>query len=723
VTLALAGNDARGVERSPDGHQHLHASTSASKKESKRPAKAPKDRCEGKKLKFLEKSKLCTHGRDPAPAGMSVAEDVEPLSADETAQPAFVPCDGDGVSGDRVQVIYARANDVTNRYLLYLASIRQWAEDADNIFNNSAAETGGARHIRFVHDANCIPTVLDVTLPNNGDDTFDNTINALSNQGFNKTNRKYMLFVDANVYCGIGGIWPDDQPGSANSSNFGPSYGRSDTGCWSGDVAAHELMHNLGGVQMSAPNTSGGWHCVDEWDVMCYSDTPNFPTMRIECANGSHDLRFDCKHDDYYNTDPNTGSYLDTHWNTADNAFLIGGDTAECPDTSFEPDNTAAQARSFPVGNEETHAFCTDGDQDWVSFAAAAGQTYQIETSNLGLGVDTVLDLYRPDGTTLVSSNDDHNGNASSLITFTPATAGTYFVRVGNAGGASGPGVTYDLSITLFDCPDAAMEPDDTASQAHNIAIGATQSHAFCLEKDWDWVNFTATAGTLYRIETLNLADGTDTILDLYQPNHTTLITSNDDGGGGLASLIRFTPPATGTYYLKVRSFDGIGDPHNTYDLRISVLPNRLVNPGFELDANSDGRPDGWTSNARFTRNGAIKYAGSFSGRHQATDNSGHTIQQNVGGLNGGVSYNFSGRVRIPATSDVFTYRLQVVWRNSSNAIITSRTVKTYSAATGSTWDQASASLVAPAGTTKAQVRLVASNLKATIYVDDLSFR
>jgi hypothetical protein len=167
---------------------------------------ATKDPCKSKKLKHLPKSNTCTHGPDPVPPGRNIAKSVPPLPSSALSPTPAIQCDGDGVSGARVQVIYAHASDVTDRYSTYLPSFRQWAADADQIYQNSAAETAGNRRIRFVHDASCNITVLNVTLSTTGDDTFDNTITELQALGHNRGDRKYMLFVDANVYCGIGGI-------------------------------------------------------------------------------------------------------------------------------------------------------------------------------------------------------------------------------------------------------------------------------------------------------------------------------------------------------------------------------------------------------------------------------------------------------------------------------------------------------------------------------------
>ena len=148
---------------------------------------------------------------------------------------------------------------------------------------------------------------------------------------------------------------------------------------------------------------------------------------------------------------------------------------------------------------------------------------------------------------------------------------------------------------------------------------------------------------------------------------------------------------------------------------------NLVVNGGFELDANGDHGPDSWTSDSRATRSSTSVHSGSYAMRHYATDNSSYTIRQNVPNLVAGATYNFGGWVNIPSTSDSFAFKLQVRWRNASNSVIRTDTIKAYSASTGG-WKQATASLVAPAGTTNAQVSMVVSSLNAKIYVDDITF-
>jgi hypothetical protein len=57
-----------------------------------------------------------------------------------------------------------------------------------------------------------------------------------------------------------------------------------------------------------------------------------------------------------------------------------------------------------------------------------------------------------------------------------------------------------------------------------------------------------------------------------------------------------------------------------------------------------------------------------------------------------------------------------------SNTVISTSVIRTYSASTNNTWNEARASLVPPPGTTNALIQMVVSSLNATIYVDRFRF-
>ena len=145
-----------------------------------------------------------------------------------------------------------------------------------------------------------------------------------------------------------------------------------------------------------------------------------------------------------------------------------------------------------------------------------------------------------------------------------------------------------------------------------------------------------------------------------------------------------------------------------------------LANPSFELDANADSRPDSWTSSARFLRTTAGARSGSYGGTHSA-NNANYTVGQTRTGLTAGTSYTAAGWVNIPATTDAFTFTIQIQWR-SSNSLIRTDTVRAFTGATGG-WVKVSGTYTAPTGANRAVVNMVASSLRGPVQVDDFTLR
>ncbi|GIE92715.1 RICIN domain-containing protein [Paractinoplanes rishiriensis] len=337
-------------------------------------------------------AETCTKGPDAAPAGLSVRRDVTPVTAkapepapptresgnvptdaeiarDEggsalTADaPALVPdaapgeaafvmgahdvaCEGDGRSGKRVQVLYLHEFGTPSRYTDFLGSIRTWSAGVDNIFDESAAETGGSRHIRYVTTPQCRVDVAEVQLPTSALASFATSIQALQTLGYNRNDRKYLMFADANVYCGIATYIADRRSGPGNRNNGGPSYGRVDAGCWSSVMAAKEVTQTLGAVLIDSPNSSGAGGCLDEYDLLCGSDRSGKPVRNV-CPKRNEN-RLDCGHDDYFSTNPKPGSYLAKNWNIAQSEFLLRSDGGDDVADAGGPGSEVVTAPSAP---------------------------------------------------------------------------------------------------------------------------------------------------------------------------------------------------------------------------------------------------------------------------------------------------------------------------------------------------------------------------------------
>src|SRR5207245_1532596 len=150
----------------------------------------------------------------------------------EAGNGTLVPCYGDGQSGNRVQAVYVSATNQADRYASVAPSIPAWASAADDVYNLSAGETGGTRHIRFVHDSSCNLVITSARISAAAMADFGEMINALEQAGFNRPDRKYLLFTDDTTYCGIADVFVDDTPASWNASNGSyDEFARIDRGC------------------------------------------------------------------------------------------------------------------------------------------------------------------------------------------------------------------------------------------------------------------------------------------------------------------------------------------------------------------------------------------------------------------------------------------------------------------------------------------------------------
>ncbi len=314
--------------------------------------------CAGPSLKGIgvrpDGSVLCTHGIDSAPAI---------LSSSDTATVPRAPCSDSGALGPAVEVIYAVPQGTTSDYSNLVRTVRKKAAYADYYLDETNKRVD--QHVRWlcnsrgkvaVRNVQTIPVSDSLTLDSAGNCvlqrggdsafTFRDMVCSLKNQvglglgsrNYDRQDRIYLVFMDkiANAYgpgyCGQGSLYNDDRATADNRNNKGPSY--SLIACWDGGVVLHELGHNLGGVQLSAPHSSGGWHCYDLEDDMCYSDGGSYFTgggSLLSVCLTSQDWHFDCGGDDYYNPAPPVGSYLATHWNVASSSFLTK--PLSCPDS------------------------------------------------------------------------------------------------------------------------------------------------------------------------------------------------------------------------------------------------------------------------------------------------------------------------------------------------------------------------------------------------------
>jgi PKD repeat protein len=200
--------------------------------------------------------------------------------------------------------------------------------------------------------------------------------------------------------CGIGNIWNDDSL-AANNRNNNPNvagatgdYGVTYRSCWNGNTVMHENGHNSGAVQNTAAHATGqgGWHCWDELDVMCYSPdggTNHQQGVEFLCADREY---FDCGYDDYFDSNPESGEYLATHWNLGSplNKFIqfggVGGATPEaeftqtCVETTCQFQNQSTDDAGV-VESQWAFGYGAGSSQASPSHTFPGPGTYQVQLS------------------------------------------------------------------------------------------------------------------------------------------------------------------------------------------------------------------------------------------------------------------------------------------------------------------------------------------------------
>lgn len=210
----------------------------------------------------------------------------------------------------------------------------------------------------------------------------------------------------------------------------------------------------------------------------------------------------------------------------------------------------------FIVGDLEA-----SNDTDWFSVTMDQGQTviFDLEGEPTGQGTlsDPYLTLYDYGGNE-IDRNDDGGEGYNSQLTFTAPSAGTYFVEARGFGGGSG---TYSIFASELGFTPPPIVNDDYPGDTSTAAwLAATGYNYGVLEApdDADWFAMSLTGGQTVEISLEGSEAGGgdlgDPLLVIYDAFGNEL-DRNDDGGEGWNSLLVFTAPSDGTYYVSAEAF------------------------------------------------------------------------------------------------------------------------------------------------------------------------
>ena len=240
------------------------------------------------------------------------------------------------------------------------------------------------------------------------------------------------------------------------------------------------------------------------------------------------------------------------------------------------PGDTSTSA-TITVDGQVSETLDFVNDQDWFEISLVAGETYDF--SMMGTGgnplSDPLLRLMDSTGVELATNDDIIFGTVThSLLTFTAATSGTFYVSAQSYNGTSTGDYTLSATLNHDASPDEIAANNTTAATA---AINGTVSGSIDTSGDMDWFAVTLEAGQRYLISqnaTGNLATPVlDSLVSVIDSTGA-VVASDDDSGPTNNARLSFTADTTGVYYIQA---DGFGTTTGEYGITIQEVPTLVL--------------------------------------------------------------------------------------------------------------------------------------------------
>ena len=186
----------------------------------------------------------------------------------------------------RTSRVYAYASDVGDRFGLFGTAIQLYTKAAAAKVALSSNKT-----LRLDRGSSCGNAFLDIQTVALGHPVASyatsSVLDDIQSRLPDRPGVNYLVFVDfaLPVLSVAAGSWAqDDSPWATNAANVpahsryaylegggADFFGSEQLASQYADQVLHEVLHTLGAVQPSAPHFSGGAHCYEIYDVMCYT--------------------------------------------------------------------------------------------------------------------------------------------------------------------------------------------------------------------------------------------------------------------------------------------------------------------------------------------------------------------------------------------------------------------------------------------------------------------
>lgn len=243
-------------------------------------------------------------------------------------------------------------------------------------------------------------------------------------------------------------------------------------------------------------------------------------------------------------------------------------------------------------------------DADQLSVALNMESTSAIYDVNDDGEVNSADGLYLVEtllGTIRADFNIDYQVDVSDLSIWASGFGKTSALFSQGDANFDGQVDVSDLSEWATGFGNTVTQPGSSTENPIPIFVNSSNHGAIEAEGEDVWYRFEAEATYEYTFETL-LTGLEDSALTLYDQDGSTILESDDNGGGGLASRIDWTASVSGTYYLKVGSVSGIV---GGYQLEFTTPPVQDIDVELPFDSDDvhalnfggliEGKSASWT--------------------------------------------------------------------------------------------------------------------------------
>jgi cysteine-rich repeat protein len=263
----------------------------------------------------------------------------------------------------------------------------------------------------------------------------------------------------------------------------------------------------------------------------------------------------------------------------------------EVESSETEPNDSSTTANTWTM--DWTASIATTSDVDYVKINVTEVPSALTATlTDLGDGscasqtVDSYLEVFDSNGTTLLAEDDDSGEGLCSHVVAGIKQAGTYYVKTSTVGNAGFPyhlalNVTKDVCGDGFkspneECDDMNLSPGDGCSptctfefkemESNNTTTTANPYSAPFLAQiapvgDQDVVSVTiVNPNSTLVAQTKDIGNGAcsanllDTVIEIIDKNQSSVLITDDDSGAGYCSFAKLTGLAPGTYFVRVKA-------------------------------------------------------------------------------------------------------------------------------------------------------------------------